>query len=47
MEETAKKHPFPVPQPEPLEEVLRHIRDDAGKEPQTYLKETLVPEGGE
>ena len=32
---------------EPLAEVIDEVRADAARDPQTYARETIVPEGGE
>lgn len=36
-----------VKQPEKLDALLESIRDDARSLSRTYLKQTIVPEGGE
>jgi hypothetical protein len=48
LEQHAPPTALPV-QPErvPVGDVLRQIRQDAARDPQAYLKETLVPRGGE
>lgn len=49
--ETLRLRPAPRPADDPrtdvIQRVLAQIRADAQKDPQAYLRETIVPEGGE
>lgn len=37
----------PAPRKKPAPQILREIAKDARQDPEKYLKETVVPEGGE
>jgi hypothetical protein len=43
----AEQGKLPTPAKTPLESMVDEIRADAARDPETYVRETVVPEGGE
>ncbi len=43
----AEQLPNETVEREPLAEIVDEVRKDAARDPQTYARETIVPEGGE
>ena len=45
--EPKRQEQSPNEQVEPLVEVIDEVRKDAARDPGSYARETIVPEGGE